>query len=87
VHRSLSASTIALSSSPDHSHFLEIDAERRRIFCDIADVLVLGAAGQDLATDHQEAAVTTSLEADELAVGMIKASRILLSAIGQCLKD
>jgi thioredoxin reductase (NADPH) len=35
----------------DHPHFLEIDAERRQIFRNIADVLVLGAAGQDLATD------------------------------------
>jgi hypothetical protein len=31
----------------DHPHFLEINAERREIFCNIADVLVLGAAGQD----------------------------------------
>ena len=38
----------------DHPHFPEIDADRRQIFCDIADVLVLGSAGQDLATDHQE---------------------------------
>src|SRR5262245_52691546 len=36
----------------DHPHFLEINAERREIFCNIADVLVLGAAGQDLATDQ-----------------------------------
>jgi hypothetical protein len=28
----------------DHPHFLEIDAERRQIFRDVADVLVLGAA-------------------------------------------
>ena len=38
----------------NHPHFLEIDADRRQIFRDIADVLVLGAARQDLATDHQE---------------------------------
>jgi hypothetical protein len=38
----------------NHPHFLEIDAERRQIVRDIAHVLVLGAAGQDLATDHQE---------------------------------
>ena len=38
----------------DHPHFLEINAECGEIFRDIADVLVLGAAGQDLATDHQE---------------------------------
>jgi hypothetical protein len=49
----LSASTIALSSSPTTRTSLS-DAERRQIFRDIADVLILGAAGQDLATDHQE---------------------------------
>src|SRR5262249_32810227 len=49
----LSASTIAVSSSPT-THFLEIDADRHQIFRNVADVLVLGAAGQDLATDHQE---------------------------------
>ena len=38
----------------DHPHFLEIDAKRRQIFRNVADVLVLGAAGQDLAADHQE---------------------------------
>jgi hypothetical protein len=38
----------------DHPHFLEIKSERRQIFRNIADVLVLGAAGQDLATNHQE---------------------------------
>jgi hypothetical protein len=38
----------------NHPYFLETDAERRQIFRDIADVLVLGAAGQDLAADHQE---------------------------------
>ena len=38
----------------DCPHFLEINAEWGEIFRDIADVLVLGAAGQDLATDHQE---------------------------------
>jgi hypothetical protein len=31
----------------DHPHFLEIDADRSQTFRDIADVLVLGAAGQD----------------------------------------
>jgi hypothetical protein len=34
-------SMIALFSSPDHPHFLEIDAHCRQIFRDIADVLVL----------------------------------------------
>ena len=38
----------------DHPHFLEIDADRRQIFRDMADVLVLGAARQDFAADHQE---------------------------------
>ena len=38
----------------DHPHFLEIDAERRQILRNIADVLVFSATGQDLATDHQE---------------------------------
>jgi hypothetical protein len=38
----------------DHPYFLKINANRRRIFRNIADVLVLGAAGQDLAADHQE---------------------------------
>src|SRR5215831_13781067 len=36
----------------DHPHFLKIDADRRQIFRNIADVLILGAARQDLATDH-----------------------------------
>jgi hypothetical protein len=38
----------------DHPHFLEIDANRRQIFRDIADILVLGAARQDLVADHQQ---------------------------------
>jgi hypothetical protein len=38
----------------DHPDFLEIDADRRQIFRDIADVLALGSAGQDLAADHRE---------------------------------
>src|SRR5262249_13537953 len=38
----------------DHPHFHEIDAERGEIFRDIANVLILGAAGQDLVADHQE---------------------------------
>ena len=32
----------------DHPHFLEIDADRRQIFRDIADLLVLGAADRIL---------------------------------------
>jgi hypothetical protein len=38
----------------DHPHFLEIDPERGQIFRDIADVLILGAAGQDSVADHHE---------------------------------
>src|SRR6516225_9350409 len=58
----------------NHPHFLEIDADRRQIFRDIADVLVLGAAGQDLATEiTRSAAVTASLEAGASAVVMITA--------------
>jgi len=32
--------------------YFEIETDRRQIFRDIADILVLGAGGQDLATDH-----------------------------------
>ena len=45
---------IALSSSPTTRTSFQIDAHRRQIFGDIADVLILGAAGQDLAANHQE---------------------------------
>jgi hypothetical protein len=38
----------------DHPHFPEIDTERGQIFRDIANVLVLGAARQDLVADHHE---------------------------------
>ena len=38
----------------DHPHFLEIDTERGQIFSDIANVLVLGPARQDLVADQQE---------------------------------
>jgi hypothetical protein len=38
----------------DHPDLLEVDADGGQILRDIADVLVLGAAGQDLATDYQE---------------------------------
>ena len=37
----------------DDAHFLEIDPERGEILGDEADVLVLGAAGQDFVADHQ----------------------------------
>ena len=37
----------------DDAHFLEIDADRGEILGDEADVLVLGAAGQDFVADHQ----------------------------------
>ena len=55
----------------DHPHFLEINAECGEIFCDIADVLVLGATEQgSLPPTIKSAAVTTSLGGGELAVGM-----------------
>jgi hypothetical protein len=38
----------------DYPHFLEIDTKRGQIFGDIANVLVLGSARQDLVADHQE---------------------------------
>ena len=37
----------------DHPHFLEIDADRGEVVGDVADVLVLGAPGQNLVADHQ----------------------------------
>jgi hypothetical protein len=54
----------------DHPHFLEIDADRSQTFRDIADVLVLGAAGQDLATDHQERGRDNLFGSGESGVGM-----------------
>src|SRR5262249_24605297 len=53
----------------DHPHFLEIDADRRQIFRDIADVLV--RPDRILPPITRSAAVTTSLGADESAVGII----------------
>ena len=38
-----------------HAHFLEVDAERGQVLGDEADVLVLGAPGQDLVADDQKA--------------------------------
>jgi hypothetical protein len=38
----------------DYPHFQEIHAERGQIFRDITDILVLGAARQDLVADHQK---------------------------------
>ena len=38
----------------DHAHLPEVDAERGQVLGDIADVLVLGAPGQDLVADHQQ---------------------------------
>src|SRR5262249_39524141 len=55
----------------DHPHFLEINAERREIFCNIADVRSLVRPDRILPPITRSAAVTTSLEAGELAVGMI----------------
>jgi hypothetical protein len=37
----------------NYPHFHEMHAERGQIFPDIADILVLGAARQDLVADHQ----------------------------------
>jgi len=56
----------------DHPRFLEIDADRRQIFRDIADVPVLVRPDRILQPiTRSSAAVTISLEADESAVGMI----------------
>jgi hypothetical protein len=41
-----------LLATDNHPHFPEIDTERGQIFRDIANVLVLGAARQDLVADH-----------------------------------
>ena len=38
----------------DEANLPEIDAQRSEIFGDIADVLVLGAAGEDFFRDHQQ---------------------------------
>jgi hypothetical protein len=38
----------------EHADLLEVDADGGQILRNIADVPVLGAAGQDLATDYQE---------------------------------
>ena len=37
----------------DDAHLLEIDADHGQVLGDVADVLVLGAAGQDLVADDQ----------------------------------
>src|SRR5262245_37664975 len=58
----------------DHPHFLEIDTDRSQIFRDIADVLVLGSAGQDLAADHQECGRDNLFGSERVAVGMITSS-------------
>jgi hypothetical protein len=65
----LSASTIALLIA-DHPHFPEIDTDRQR-FRDIADVWSLVRPDRILLPITRSAAVTTSLEAGELTVGMI----------------
>ena len=70
-HRKGIKGTKAYRRCNRYPYFLEIDAERRQILRDIANVLVLGAAGQILLPITRSAAVTASLEADELAVGMI----------------
>ena len=38
----------------DDAHLLEIDADHGQVFGDVADVLVLGAAGQDLVADDEK---------------------------------
>ena len=38
----------------DHAHFLQIDADGGEIIGDVADVLVLGAAGEDFVADDQQ---------------------------------
>jgi hypothetical protein len=38
----------------DHADLHKVDANRGQIFGDIADVLVLGASGQDFVADHQQ---------------------------------
>ena len=38
----------------DHAHFLEIDADAGEILGDVADVLVLGASGQNLVADDEQ---------------------------------
>jgi hypothetical protein len=52
----------------DHPHFLEIDADRRQIS---RDVLVLVRSDRILPPIARSAAVTTSLDAEEFAAGMI----------------
>ena len=51
----------------DDAHFLEIDADAGEIFGDVADVLVLGAARQDLVADHEDGG------GDDPAVGLARA--------------
>jgi hypothetical protein len=51
----------------NHPHFFEIDAPRRQIFGDIANVLILGAARQD----HQERGRDSPFGSGRAAVGMI----------------
>ena len=38
----------------DHADLHQVDADRGQIFGDVADVLVLGAPGQDFVADHQQ---------------------------------
>jgi hypothetical protein len=39
----------------DDADFPKVDADRRQVFGNVADVSVLGASGQDLVADHQDA--------------------------------
>jgi hypothetical protein len=38
----------------DHPRFLELDVDRRQVFCDIADILVLGRPSAVVMIDHQQ---------------------------------
>src|SRR5205823_12795723 len=38
----------------DDAHFLQVDADIRQILGDVANVLVLGASGQDLIADDED---------------------------------
>ena len=38
----------------DDAHLVQVDADAGQVFGDVADVLVLGPAGQDLVADHQQ---------------------------------
>jgi hypothetical protein len=70
----------------NYPYFLEIDAERGQIFRDIADVLVLGAAGQDLAADYQERGRDNLFGSGELGVDMITCESAQKLEFGRLIK-